>query len=350
MSYVLRFTFHVKLFLVFTAVFLLAACQPESIPLVMPTLAQAVTLSSEATAVSQPSTAISTLAAPAIPNNPPSTSPPPTFTPQPPMPTPTSTPTPCGQSGRIETGTFPSVQAGEMRYRIYLPPCYGEDGRTYPALYMFGGNAHADDGWDKYGLDEATEAGIHAAQYPPLIIVMPDGGYYANNTSGGPQSYEGIIINDLIPFIEKTYCVWAEPAGRAIGGVSRGGYWSLEIAFRQPEMFVSVGGHSAALIDRGDRPDANPQYTGIDNDLGDLRIYMDIGNEDWLLPNYLRLHEDMLAKNPPVAHEWVLGEGMHEDAYWMARLNDYLTWYVEPWPFDRAQYPVCTLPAADDGE
>src|SRR5690606_891182 len=105
------------------------------------------------------------------------------------------------------------------------------------------------------------------------------------------------------------------------GGVSRGGYWSLEIAFRQPEMFVSVGGHSAALIDRGDRLDANPQYTGINNDLGDLRIYMDIGAQDWLLPNYLRLHEDMLAKDPPVPHEWVLGEGLHEDAYWMARLD-----------------------------
>ncbi len=228
-----------------------------------------------------------------------------------------------------------------MKYRVYLPPCYGQDGRTYPALYMFGGNTHTDSAWDDYGLDEAAETGIQNKQYPPLIIVMPDSGYYANNTSGGSQSYEGIIINDLIPFIEANYCVWAAPAGRALGGVSRGGYWSLEIAFRQPEMFVSVGGHSAALIDSADRLDANPQYTGINNDLGDLRIYMDIGRQDWLLPNYLRLHEEMLAKEPPVPHQWVLNEGIHEDAYWISHLNDYLSWYVEPWSFDRAQYPPC---------
>ena len=259
-----------------------------------------------------------------------------------PSPVPTTTPIPCKETGRIETGVFPSIIAGEMKYRVYLPPCYGQDGRTYPALYVFGGNTHTDSGWDDYGLDEALEAGIQAKTYPPFIIVMPDNGYYANNTSGGPTSYEGIIINDLIPFIEATYCVWADPAGRALGGVSRGGYWSLEIAFRQPEMFVSVGGHSSALIDRADRLDANPQYTGINNNLGDLRIYMDVGKDDWLRPNFQRLHEDMLAKTPPVAHEWVLNEGIHEDAYWISHLDDYLAWYAAPWSFNRSQYPACT--------
>ena len=316
----------------------LVACQSPTISPtkpVMPTLAAVAVVASETPLVIETAVSSST-PLPATATLPPTHTPTATATH-----TPTITPTPCQETGRIETGVFPSVLAGEMTYRVYLPPCYGVDGRTYPALYMFGGNTHTDSGWDDYGLDEAAEAGIQAQIYPPFIIVMPDNGYYANNTSGGPTSYEGIIINDLIPFIEETYCVWAEPDGRAVGGVSRGGYWSLEIAFRHSEKFVSVGGHSAALIDRADRLDANPQYTGINNDLGDLRIYMDIGKDDWLLPNYLRLHEDMVAKDPPVFHQWVLNEGIHEDAYWISHLDDYLSWYIIPWSFDRSQYPTC---------
>ena len=239
----------------------------------------------------------------------------------------------------MRPGTFFSAVTGEEnKYRIYLPPCY-PDGRRYPVLYLFGGNTHDDSAWDNYGMDEAAEALIRKGDIPPMLLVMVDGGWIANTTSGGPGSYEDHILNYLIPFIEANYCVWAAPAGRAIGGLSRGGYWSLMIAFRQPEMFVSVGGHSPALIDAYAGPERSPRYTGVNNDLGDLRIYMDIGQDDYLLPNVLQLHEDMAAQNVP--HTWVLNEGAHEDSYWPQHLTEYLLWYGEPWSPDRSSYPVC---------
>ena len=50
----------------------------------------------------------------------------------------TPSPAPCAEPGRIEHGIVDSAIAGEpLRYRIYLPPCYGLDGRVYPTLYMF---------------------------------------------------------------------------------------------------------------------------------------------------------------------------------------------------------------------
>ncbi|MCL4265999.1 MAG: hypothetical protein KJ069_22500 [Anaerolineae bacterium] len=277
---------------------------------------------------------------------------PPTFT-SPPSPTytavasatatttPTLTPTPC-PPGQIQTGLFPSQFTGESQYRVYLPPCYGLDGRAYPVIYLFGGNSQDDSAWDTYGLDEAAEAAIQQKLIPPLLLVMVDGGWIANTTSGGPNSYEAHILNYLIPYIEQNYCVWAEPAGRAIGGLSRGGYWSLEIAFRHPEQFVSVGGHSAALIDSHAGPDINPQYTALSNDLGDLRIYLDIGDRDYLRPNTEQLHDDMTAQGIP--HTWVLNEGAHEDSYWPQYLTDYLLWYAEPWSPDRTAYPTAVCP------
>ncbi|MFZ0547341.1 MAG: alpha/beta hydrolase-fold protein [Candidatus Promineifilaceae bacterium] len=266
----------------------------------------------------------------------------PTETAVPPTPsqTLTQTPTPCLTPGQVVTGTYPSAIAGPTRnYRIYLPPCYGESNRVYPTLYMFHGNTQDDSAWVVLGLDEAAETAIQAGEIPPLIIAMPDGGYIANNSSGGPHSFEGVILDEFIPFIEQTYCAWPDPEGRAIGGLSRGGYWALEIAFRSPELFVSVGGHSAALYDTAAGPDLNPQYTGLNNDLGDIRIYFDIGASDYLIPNIRQLHEDMVASGR--SHEWVLNEGSHEDAYWAAHVRDYLHWYSEPWPFAESAYPPC---------
>lgn len=256
--------------------------------------------------------------------------------------TPTPTATPCASPGRIETGTFPSLTAGPMAYRVYLPPCYGVDGRTYPTLYLLPGNVHTDAIWDTLGVDETAEAGITTGSWPPFLIVMADGGWIANNSSGGPGSYESVILNDLMPYVEQTHCAWAEPAGRAIGGLSRGGYWALEIAFRFPEQFASVGGHSAALLDTYAWPAVNPQYTGLSQTLGELRIYLDIGANDYVIHNIRQLHEEMETAVPPIPHTWVLNDGRHEEAYWQAHLPEYLAWYAEPWPFDREPYPLCT--------
>lgn len=254
--------------------------------------------------------------------------------------TPTITPTPCGETGRMEHGFFPSPIAGDLSYRIYLPPCYEDNGRLYPTLYMLAGNTYTDAIWDIVGLDEAAEAGMQSGELPHMIIVMPYSGEKLLYTSGGPNSYETVILEDLTRYIEANYCAGSEPALRALGGLSRGGYWSLEIAFRYPDAFVSVGAHSAALLDEYAKPHVNPQYTALSNDLGDLRIYLDIGSEDWVRANTLQLHADMEAAGIP--HTWVLNTGMHEEAYWEQHVDEYLIWYSEPWSKNRDDYPLCS--------
>lgn len=253
---------------------------------------------------------------------------------------PSPTATPCEASGQIVTGTYQSEAAGLSPYRVYLPPCYEEGGRVYPTLYMLPGNIHTDSVWDYLGLDDAAEAAIMRGEIPPLIIVMATGGQLSNHTSGGPWSYESVIMEDLIPHIERSYCAWQEPAGRAIGGMSRGGYWALEIAFRHADQFASVGGHSAALYDLYGGPDVLPQVTGLANDLGDLRIYFDVGEYDWVIPNIRKLHEDM--EGAGMEHVWIVNEGWHEDAYWASHTKEYITWYSEPWSMQRDSYPLCT--------
>ena len=253
--------------------------------------------------------------------------------PSPAPPTATATqplPTPCAEPGRVEQGALDSIAAGEpMRYRIYLPPCYGQDELFYPTLYMFGGNIHDETIWDNLGLDEAAEALIAAGTIPPLLIVMPNNGWLANTTTSGPTSYEGFVLNELIPHIEATYQAWPSREGRAVGGLSRGGYWSLMMAFRRPDLFRSVGSHSPALIDSHAGPAEDPAVTGAVNDLGELRIWVDIGERDPYLSKALPLHEALTGAG--VAHEWWVNPGTHEEAYWRANLLIYLQWYAAGW-------------------
>jgi enterochelin esterase-like enzyme len=236
-------------------------------------------------------------------------------------------------------GQFDSNTGNRIRYRVYLPPCYSDAGRTYPTLYMLPGNVHTESIWDELGLDEAAEEGIARKDLPPFMTVMVAGGPLANNTSGGPGSYETFFFDEFVPYVEATYCAWPDASGRAIGGMSRGGYWALEIAFRHADAFASVGGHSAALLDFNGGPTVNPLDTGLNNDLGELRVYLDIGEDDWLIDNVRSLHDQMAAGG--IEHTWILNEGYHEDGYWAAHVTEYLAWYTAPWSADAEAYPPC---------
>jgi enterochelin esterase-like enzyme len=282
---------------------------------------------------------------------PPSATPTPTASPSPtasytpsPTATPTATPTPCDEvAGRLVSGTFPSaIQGGEQRYQIYLPPCYGATGRLYPVLYLFHGQADPWSHWDYLGVHEAADEGIVVRTLPPFLIVLPFAGEIADNTSGGDLSFEGVVLNELIPFIEDRYCAWPAREGRVLGGISRGGYWSLEIAFRHPELFRAVGGHSAALFPDNDGPAYNPLTTGLDPRVSDLAIYLDIGDQDWLRQGVFDLHAGMNAAG--IEHVWQLNPGVHSDAYWREHLTEYLAWYASHWPQNEDAYPPAGRP------
>lgn len=297
---------------------------------------------------------VGTLAAATLPPLPTSSPPPvpPTYTPRAtpspaPTPLPTSTPSPtphwtttCTTPSQIVTGVFPDALAGpERAYRAYLPPCYGQDGRLYPVLYLFHGTYQDDSFWEQMGVAAAADELILSRQIPPIVILMPYSATIDTTSSGGPYSWEGVVLNYLLPFAETTYCVGAEPRWRAMGGLSRGGYWALEIAFQHPELFASVGAHSGALEDTAAGSEINPKTSWQGKNLVGLRLYLDTGETDWYRVNFEQLHEDLAAANIP--HEWHLNEGTHDTAYWSSHVSDYLLWYTAIWPRERGEYPVC---------
>ena len=250
--------------------------------------------------------------------------------------------TDCGEHGTVIKSRYPSNIFGPWRdYHVYLPPCYGQDGRVYPVLYLFHGSGWTDTQWVELGVAQHIDQGIAEGRYPPFIVVMPNNGDVDDKTSGGRNSVEGIMLEALMPFVEEKFCTWNTREGRSLGGISRGGYWALMLAFRHTELFGAVSGHSSQLRLDVDPAEYNPRATYASADLSQTRIWMDWGHYDFLRPGQLYLHQSLMDAG--IAHRAQVFSGGHSQPYWYAHAGEYLSWHASNWPMDREAYPFCQL-------
>jgi S-formylglutathione hydrolase FrmB len=142
---------------------------------------------------------------------------------------------------------------GPNRVRITFPNDYFQSGTTrYPVLYLLHGGAGVNSAqWTTAGGDEEN-----ITNGKPLITVMPDGGkvgWYTNwvDQSQGAQAWEDFHINQLIPWIDANLRTIASKSGRAIAGLSMGGFGAIRYAEDRPDLFAYAGSFSGA-VDLGD--------------------------------------------------------------------------------------------------
>lgn len=243
--------------------------------------------------------------------------------------------------GQLISDTVKSEILGqELPVQIYLPPCYNGMRYEYPALYLIQGSGYETGEWVDDGIVRIANLQMALAILPPFIIVMPandlnngDASCYIDST-GGQGSWEDFIVNELVPRIDQKYSTWKEREGRAIGGISRGGYWSLEIAFTNPDKFSAVGGHSPAIastyLDGVSDNFSMLSFAKSTDELKQLRISIDAGNNDETLTGMLQLADELDAQKLPYISS--IGDGIHNDAYWSSRIDDYMAFYAADWP------------------
>jgi S-formylglutathione hydrolase FrmB len=82
-----------------------------------------------------------------------------------------------------------------------------------------------------------------------FLIAAPEGrrSFYINSADGSVR-YGDFLLQEFLPYIGRKYRVRPGRAGRAISGISMGGYGALRLAFAHPELFSAVSAQSAALI------------------------------------------------------------------------------------------------------
>ncbi|PJF36223.1 MAG: hypothetical protein CUN49_06535 [Candidatus Thermofonsia Clade 1 bacterium] len=283
----------------------------------------------------------------AVPSLTPTITPTPTVTPTatptfPPTPTPYRCPEERGQT--VELSFFSQIAQQSFVYRAYLPPCYAETQRRYPfaiLLHRQGGD-QAD--WTAVGVQRAYEAALKAGEVPPMILIMPAGGQLADqNIFAEARSWASVILDDLLPAVEKNFCTWNAREGRAVGGISRGAFWALYIGFRYPELFGAVGAHSPALYEDNAPPEANPLALArtVTFPLGaQPRFWIDIGAQDELEPTVTQFANTLIERGILVSFTRYPG-GNHDIAYWTEHVREYLTFYGQLWPHDVRDLPSC---------
>lgn len=165
--------------------------------------------------------------------------------------------TPVMAAGTIETLEFYSAAFDSSRsLSIYLPEGYADSGETYPVVYLLHGcvcdysyPVHWFT-WDWGGVEARSylDGAIASGTIPPVIAVHPDGcndiewscgSYWVNSELYG--GFEDLVIEDVIEHVDATYRTRPTRDDRILWGWSMGGYGALELAFRHPDLFATVG-------------------------------------------------------------------------------------------------------------
>ncbi len=149
------------------------------------------------------------------------------------------------QHTSVETIQFQSkLINATLPYNVILPPGYRAAATTrYPVLYLL-------HGWGGHYTDWLTRTNIadYAAQYR-MIIVMPEGNdsWYIDGAAGINDKYESYILKELMPDVDKRYRTIQSRYGRAIAGLSMGGYGAIKFGLKYPATFVFAGSMSGAF-------------------------------------------------------------------------------------------------------
>jgi predicted alpha/beta superfamily hydrolase len=227
---------------------------------------------------------------------------------------------------------------------VYLPPRYGTARKSYPVLYLHDGQnlfeperAHVPG--QHWRVGETLDELIVAGRIPPVMVVGIDNTGTSRIQEYTPTSdarlgggrggdYGRFLIEELKPFIDRTYRTEPGPASTALGGSSLGGLVTLHIGLTRPGVFgslvvmsPSVWWDRRVILSTVRRTRPRPA----------LRIWVDMGTAE----GRRALDDARLLKAALVGAGWTAGRdlhyaeyegGTHSEAAWAARFGAVLAW------------------------
>lgn len=236
----------------------------------------------------------------------------------------------------IDTG-FPSrAIRGTEHYAAYLPAGYRGSNERYPVIYALHGLPNSATGYRGMGIAswgrDAEEA------HRPAIVVAPQGARRGDpdpewHDWGPGRQWESVVAHELVHEIDSRYRTLTTRRGRALIGVSAGGYGATIIGVRHPEVFSVIqswSGYFHATNPEGSAPlslgspdadDAANVHSYVSRVRRIYRNYRPsyfgffIGDEDArFLPENLRLHESLQKHG--VRHDFAIYKGAHTSGFW----------------------------------
>ncbi|WP_294611207.1 esterase [uncultured Bacteroides sp.] len=169
----------------------------------------------------------------------------------------------------------------ERRMTVYTPAGYETDGKRYPVFYLLHGMGGDEEAWISLGRTaQILDNLIAQGKAKPMIVVMTNGNASQEAAPGEsslgmmppsmqlPKTMEGSFeqaFPDVVKFVDKNYRTIKNKSGRAIAGLSMGGFHALHISKQYPDMFNYVGLFSAAILPN--KNVASPIYEDLEGKL-----------------------------------------------------------------------------------
>lgn len=238
----------------------------------------------------------------------------------------------------------------EMKLAVYCPDLFRN--KPLPVLYFLHGRTGNETLLKWLKVDKTADVLIRKGEIKPLIIVCPnmDNSRGINSAENYQEidgkhgivykgRYEDYLLDEVIPFIDRTFQTIENRSARYIGGISSGGYTALTLGLRHQELFSKIGGHMPAIDlsyeDEDECYFANEEMW-LKNDpitiagqfvYTDLSVFLDDGKEDegQFYCACEKLYQ-ILRKNGADVQNYLF-EGHHSGDYIVSNLETYLKFY-----------------------
>jgi len=138
---------------------------------------------------------------------------------------------------------------------VYIPPGYNP-ARAYPLLVYLHMAYLDENGFVASDRIVQLDGMILRGEFPPVVVVCPDGMISGRNRRRDPHSlfvngvngrFEDHLLAEVLPFIFSTFSIRPEREAHALLGVSSGGFGAMSIALRHRELFATVATLAAPL-------------------------------------------------------------------------------------------------------
>jgi len=216
----------------------------------------------------------------------------------------------------------------------------------FPVLYLLGGLSDDHSTWTRMTSLQRYVEGL------PLIVIMPNGerGFYTDSPNRPNFAYETYLTKDIVGFVDRTFNTIKEPGGRALAGLSMGGYGAVKLALKYPQLFCAAASLSGALafahtnvgldddFEREFRHLVGENPVGGENDLFALAaaiprglrppLFISCGTEDYLLDHNRGFDKHLTSIG--YAHEYREHPGAHTWIYWNKHLVPALEFLAKP--------------------
>ena len=257
-------------------------------------------------------------------------------------------------NGAVTKINVPDTQSkfGSYEANVWLPPQYFSNPRQhFPVVFLLHGNPGQTTDWLTAG-SAATTALTVANSGHPVIVVMPEN--LQNNITGdslcvdtqAQGNAETYLTKDVIAAVDTQLRTVTNAKGRAIGGMSMGGYCGLNLGLKHPDLYSVVldfSGETVPTVDtlsgglealfgpnyqqQADANNPTKYVSQLDASKGPA-IWMDVGTADPVILAQMKTLEPQL-KSKGFTVELHTRPGAHDWTTWTAALKDALPWAAQ---------------------